>query len=200
MAACLKVDRRPGKVVELGAGTGSITGALLAAGVAREDLILVERNPALCELVRRRYPGVKVACCDAQDLQAVLAQAAILNVRTIVSSLPLLAMDRQVCDAVVQAAFAVLADDGEYLQFTYGPAQPIPKDVREALRISGDRSRWVLANLPPAAVWRFRRAPASAARSASPPALVAMRTRATWGARKIKRVGALLALPFRTEP
>ena len=41
-----------GPVIELGPGTGPITEALVARGVAEERLILVEFNPTFCQLLR----------------------------------------------------------------------------------------------------------------------------------------------------
>ncbi|MGH8513616.1 MAG: class I SAM-dependent methyltransferase, partial [Gammaproteobacteria bacterium] len=49
-----------GPVVELGPGTGAITEALLARGIAPGRLFLVEFDPGFCKLLRRRFPGVHV--------------------------------------------------------------------------------------------------------------------------------------------
>src|SRR5260370_20359816 len=46
------LEGRPGHVVELGAGTGEVTKALLAAGVAPQRLPLVERSPQLATFLR----------------------------------------------------------------------------------------------------------------------------------------------------
>ncbi len=43
------------------------------------------------------------------------------------------------------------------VQYTYGPAAPVPPDLGAELGLIGERTSWVLANLPPAAVWRYRR-------------------------------------------
>jgi phospholipid N-methyltransferase len=36
-------------------------------------------------------------------------------------------------------------------------AAPVPPDLGAELGVIGERTNWVLANLPPAAVWRYRR-------------------------------------------
>ena len=46
---------RTGLVVELGGGTGVITAALLARGVAPERLVVVEQSPALAAHLRQRF-------------------------------------------------------------------------------------------------------------------------------------------------
>ena len=156
MAGCLDVDRA-GSVVELGGGTGSITRAIVAAGVVPGDLFVIEREAALCDVIASRCPGVRVLRGDARDLQSLLRHAGASNVKAIVSGLPFLSLEKHVGRRILNAAFAVLAEDGEFLQFTYGLNPPIGRETQADLGIVGRRSGWVLANLPPAAIWRFRR-------------------------------------------
>ena len=54
------------RVVELGAGTGRVTAALLASGVAPGNLYLVERDPHFVKLLERRFPR-----CHVIDLAGV---------------------------------------------------------------------------------------------------------------------------------
>src|SRR5271165_6980183 len=51
---------RPGMVLELGGGTGSVTRALLAAGCPPERLVVIERETALARVLRRRFPAARV--------------------------------------------------------------------------------------------------------------------------------------------
>ena len=55
-------------VVELGAGTGVISKALLAAGVPPEKLVVVEIVRDMAEHLRQVLPGVNVIQGDAFDL------------------------------------------------------------------------------------------------------------------------------------
>src|SRR5688500_15246356 len=50
----------PGPVIELGPGTGPVTEALVSRGVDPSRLVLVEFNPAFCQLLRDRYPTATV--------------------------------------------------------------------------------------------------------------------------------------------
>ena len=52
------------RVVELGAGTGRVTAALLASGVAPGNLYLVERDPHFVKLLERRFPRCHVLAAD----------------------------------------------------------------------------------------------------------------------------------------
>lgn len=158
-----RVDvEKPGVVIDLGAGTGRMTEAILNAGVAPENLVVVERESQLCKVIEQRYPQVRVLCADAGDLVSLLRDMGVSQVSTIVSSLPFLAIKNEDCRRILDAAMNVLPDDGEIVQFTYGPGSPIPEDIRDELRIQGRRTHWIVANIPPAAVWSFRRKGADA--------------------------------------
>lgn len=165
MAAHIDLEA-PGAVVELGGGTGSITKAILRAGIPPEDLIVVEREAKLCRIIRARFPGVRVLCADARKLDGLLAEAGITRVKAVVSGLPLLSMERADCRQILRAAFSALEPDGEFLQFTYSPGSPVSHETRGLLGIVGKREEWVLSNLPPAAVWSYRRSAAQENRAA----------------------------------
>ena len=147
----------PGAVIELGGGTGSITAALLDSGIAPGNIVVLEREAALCRLLRKRFPEVRVMRGDARDLARLLARAEIHQVKTVVSGLPLLSMPLGVERAVIAAAFKVLPEDGALVQFTYGPRAPVSRAIARGLDIVGERADWVLDNLPPATVWHYRR-------------------------------------------
>ena len=157
---------RPGPVIELGPGTGPVTEALLARGVAEERLVLVEFDPGFCALLARRFPRATVVQGDAYDLATTLAGELLLPAAAVVSSLPLLlrpAADRQ---ALLRDAFALMAAGAPFVQFTYGLKSPLA-----GMACSAERSRPLLLNLPPAHVWVYREA--NAPRRRAPLALMA---------------------------
>lgn len=156
VAASIDADA-PGAVVELGGGTGNVTKAILDSGVARGGLVVIEREAALCEVISKRFPDVRVLRANACNLETLLRRAGVTQVKTVVSGLPLLSLENEDCRRILDSAFSVLADDGELLQFTYGPASPVSRNIRASLGIEGKVSGWTLWNLPPAAVWRYRR-------------------------------------------
>lgn len=163
-AMARQVDIRQARlVVELGGGTGSITRALLAAGVAPEKLIVVERDERLHLLLAERFPGLRVLHGDAAQLVSLLRPLGITSVSAIVSSLPLLSMPKRLRHRIVEQSFALLGERGSLVQFTYGLASPLPE--RE-FAVSGRVAARVWRNLPPACVWRFERARSTVARVA----------------------------------
>lgn len=144
-----------GTVVELGTGTGVITRALLARGLAAERLVLVEKDPLLFAGLERRFPNVAGVCGDAARLKKLLSRAGVGCCSTLVSSLPLLSMHCLTRLRVLSQIFGVLDSCGTLVQFTYSPLPPIPDALTRALGVSGTRVARVLCNLPPAAVWVY---------------------------------------------
>src|SRR5215813_985800 len=72
-ATLANLDGRDGHVVELGAGTGEVTKALLAKGIAPERLAVVERDPELSLFLRRHFAGPRIIEGDAAKLPRLLA-------------------------------------------------------------------------------------------------------------------------------
>ena len=152
---------RPGHVIELGAGTGEVTKALLAAGIDPKRLALVERDPELARFLRGHFPGPKIVEGDAGRLTELLKSHGIEKVAAVVSSLPLLSLPAEVVSGIVGGVFEALPADGALVQFTYGPKPPVPRGLRERLHLVGTRGKRVWRNVPPAVVWTFRRTAAA---------------------------------------
>jgi phosphatidylethanolamine/phosphatidyl-N-methylethanolamine N-methyltransferase len=148
---------REGHVIELGAGTGEVTKALLAAGIPADRLALVERDPELASFLRRHFAGPRIVEGDAARLSRILAEQGIGAVSAVVSSLPLLSLPADVVRGIVEGVFDALPRGGALVQFTYGPAQPVPRSLSQALRLVGTRGPRIWRNIPPAVVWTFRR-------------------------------------------
>jgi len=154
--------RKAGPVVELGPGTGAITEALLERGIAPGRLFLVEFDPGFCKLLKRRFPGVHVIKGDAYALKETLGNKLRRPPAAIVSSLPLLLKPEMQRLALLADAFQCMTREGCFVQFTYGPLSPIPRDIASALAVHVEASPPVWWNLPPARVWIYRRQPQEA--------------------------------------
>ena len=146
-----------GLVVELGGGTGVITSALLARGVAPQRLVVIEQSATLAALLMRRFPHVCVIHGDAADLARLHAQGllprgadgASLEIDFIVSGLPLRSIPLPARQRILQAGAQALAPGGLLLQFTYALRGPSPWQAAGLERLHSER---VIANLPPARV------------------------------------------------
>jgi len=152
---------RDGHVIELGAGTGHVTKALLAAGVPPARLALVERDAELAAFLRRHFRGPQIVEGDAARLPRLLAAHGIERIAAVVSSLPLLSLPAEVVNGIVNSVFETLPRGAALVQFTYGPAPPVPRALRERLHLQAASGRRIWRNVPPAVVWTFMR-PAAA--------------------------------------
>jgi len=142
-----------GHVVELGAGTGRISRAILAAGVPPANLTLLEMNPVFCAALKRSFPATRVVNCMAQDLP----ELGLDGVTSVISGLPMLNMSKQAQNAIVSSVFKTLSPDGMLVQFTYGLRPPLADEVIRDNRLCWSKRDRVWANVPPADVYVFRR-------------------------------------------
>jgi phosphatidylethanolamine/phosphatidyl-N-methylethanolamine N-methyltransferase len=155
MAASL--TQGDGVVVELGAGTGAITQALLATGVAMERIIIIERDAHFCAFLQRRFSGLRVLQGDARFLKSLLRKAHVdLPVDAVVSGLPLVSMSARMQLRLLHQAFAVTHGKGPLIQFSYSPFSPLKPPIRDRLGVAERCTQQVWRNLPPAKVWSFR--------------------------------------------
>jgi phosphatidylethanolamine/phosphatidyl-N-methylethanolamine N-methyltransferase len=154
-AMTLGIGPRTGRVIEFGPGTGRITRAILARGVAPADLTLIELNPDFADKLRHDFPGVTVVVAGAQDVARHCAKGA----GAVISGLPLLSMPIDLRRAIVAGAFSVLRQDGRLVQFTYGPRPPLSDAIRAEMGVQIERGPMIWGNLPPARVYSFHRAP-----------------------------------------
>jgi len=142
-----------GPVIELGPGTGPVTEALVAQGIAPARLILVEFNPVFCRLLRERYPAATVVQGDAYGLKRLLDYTLPKPAAAVVSGLPLFTKPTRLRMRLLNEAFGLMAPRAPFIQFTYAALSPIPR----AYRIASEASERIWANIPPARVWVYRR-------------------------------------------
>jgi phosphatidylethanolamine/phosphatidyl-N-methylethanolamine N-methyltransferase len=143
-----------GPVIEIGPGTGPVTAALIARGVAVERLVLVEFSHEFCALLRERYPRVRVVEGDAYAIAKTLAPLGLEPAAAAVSSLPLLTRPVAQRLDLLRQCFGLMRPDAPFIQFTYGTAPPIPP---HGTQYTATASRRIWLNMPPARVWVYRR-------------------------------------------
>ncbi|MBM3653652.1 MAG: phospholipid methyltransferase [Alphaproteobacteria bacterium] len=159
MAGFVEPDR-DGHIVELGPGTGPVTQALLARGIAPERLVLVEFETRFCHLLAERFPGVNIVQGDAYGLKATLDGKVAGKIAAVVSSLPLLVRPERDRVELLNQAFELMGEDGLFIQFTYGLTKsPMPMHAHGVKgAFVGKGSPPIVLNIPPARVWRYRKA------------------------------------------
>jgi phosphatidylethanolamine/phosphatidyl-N-methylethanolamine N-methyltransferase len=142
----------PGRIVlELGAGTGMISQALLAAGLAPEHLIVVEIDPGLVAHLRRTLPGSCVIAGDARRLPELLPERFLGRIGSVICGIPLVLLPRVEQKQVIDAISAVAPGRG-FRHFSYCMTSPLPA-AQHGLRVA--REAWVPLNFPPASIWHY---------------------------------------------
>ncbi len=141
-------------VVELGAGTGSITAAIREAQPAGA-LLAMEPGIELAAHLRERFPGVNVTERLAQDLPAVLAEWGHPSVDRVISGLPWTIWPRAVQDEILAAVVGVMTADARLVTFTYVHSQVLPgatalSELLNSWFTTVEKTRVAWKNLPPA--------------------------------------------------
>lgn len=157
-----EITARSGPCLELGAGTGAFTRALIARGLTPAQLTLVEMDPQFAKQLRHDFPDAYVYEGDAARLaDAPLFADGLAGVA--VCGLPLLNMPVKQQIGILRSTFAQLRPGGSMVLFTYGPRCPVRQRVLDRLGLRARRVETVLANVPPAHVWKLTRRTAAGA-------------------------------------
>lgn len=141
-----------GRIVELGAGTGPVTAALLRRGVPPDKLYVIEKMDSLASDLRSRFPDIQVICCGAEEAGAYIGEGA--PVTAFVSSLPFRSLPESLCIAINSEIERVLAPGGLYIQFTYALIGDLPYVPKSFQKIA---TKITLINVPPAKVEVYRK-------------------------------------------
>ena len=142
-------------IVELGAGTGTVTRRLLEHGIPADRLYVVELDPELCAFLQKSLPMIHVIQGNAAVLPTLLPPEAVGKVSTIISGMPMSTMPLILQKKIIASCLEVLTDKGEIVQYTYHVTSPIPA---LKLGLSKKRLGTTLLNLPPASLWRYQKA------------------------------------------
>jgi len=138
-------------VVELGAGTGVISQALLDSGLPPEKLWVVEIVPAMAAHLRRVLPGVNVIEGDARELPTLMPAHLLGKIGTVICGIPLVLLPVPEQKRFIDAIRTIAPGRG-FLHYSYCITSPLS---RSAHRLSARREAWTPLNFPPASVWRY---------------------------------------------
>jgi phosphatidylethanolamine/phosphatidyl-N-methylethanolamine N-methyltransferase len=138
-------------VVELGAGTGVISRALINSGLPPERLYVVEIVPTMAAHLRRVLPGVNVVEGDARALPDLLPDHLRGKIGTVVCGIPMVLLPVAEQRRFIDAIEAVAPGRG-FLHFSYCVTSPLPWRKHA---LAAKREAWTPLNFPPASVWRY---------------------------------------------
>lgn len=150
IASCVDLTR-PGPVLELGAGTGSLTRGLLRAGCRPERIIALEHEPRLVTVLRKKSPAITVLEGDATRIGEHLANHA-EQLCAVISSLPIKWFSTSEQYAVVRPCLDRLGPGGSFIQLTNAFSSPLSE---AQLGIVGREVGRVWLNLLPAQIWCY---------------------------------------------
>jgi phosphatidylethanolamine/phosphatidyl-N-methylethanolamine N-methyltransferase len=138
-------------VLELGAGTGVISRALIDSGLPPERLYVVEIVPDMADHLRSALPGVQVIQGDARRLPSLIPQQFHGRIGTVVVGIPLVLLPLPEQRRFITAIEAVAPGRG-FILYSYCVTSPLPWKKHGLLP---KREAWTPLNFPPASVWRY---------------------------------------------
>jgi len=142
-------------VVELGAGTGVMSRALLNAGLPAHRLVVVEIVPEMVTHLRSILPGAHVLQGDAGDLQRLMqdvpGQGGPGQIGAVICGVPLVLLPLAEQKRLT-GAFAAAAPGVGFLHYSYCITSPIST---RRLGLTARRLAWTPLNFPPASVWKY---------------------------------------------
>ncbi|HEY0509916.1 MAG TPA: methyltransferase domain-containing protein, partial [Blastococcus sp.] len=141
-----------GLVVELGAGTGSQTGEILARMGPDARLVALEIDPGLVRVLEQRFddPRLQVVCDSAEHLDAHLDGA---TADVLVCALPFTSLDPGLRRRILDSLPGAVGPRGVALVIQYSPL--IQSELRRLF--PSVRRRLSLINVPPAFLYACSR-------------------------------------------
>jgi phosphatidylethanolamine/phosphatidyl-N-methylethanolamine N-methyltransferase len=153
MAGVIRTDSKL-PVLEIGAGTGVITAAILRHGTKPEDLYSVEYSEQFIDGLRIDFPRVNFIHGDAFDLDTALGAQKDVVFDCVISAIPLLNFPMEQRIEYVENMLSRIPSGRPLVQVTYGPLSPIPSG---AGAFNVRHHDFILRNIPPAQLWIYSR-------------------------------------------
>ncbi|MEK7795527.1 MAG: methyltransferase domain-containing protein [Candidatus Hydrogenedentota bacterium] len=154
-------------VVEWGAGTGAVTGAIVDALPKSGKLLAFEINPAFCRLLGRRFPNIRVVKDSAVLTKQYLRDAGVERCDAIISGLPFAGFDETTQNALLDVIVESLRPGGAFVTFGYAQLRLLPggrkirAKLEERFKVV-EKTPTIWRNIPPAFAYRVFNPPAAA--------------------------------------
>jgi phospholipid N-methyltransferase len=159
---------KPVRLVELGPGTGALTGALNDHIAPKSRFLAIELEPIFVRKLRQRLPRVEVVCASAERLEEFVNDRRLHPVDHIVSGLPFASLPAEMTQHILDGIEHVLRPGGTFttFQYVYAYAWARPAAIfREEMtrRMGGPpQKRLVSRNIPPAFILTWTRSKGAA--------------------------------------
>jgi phospholipid N-methyltransferase len=144
-------------IVELGPGTGALTGAIVDRLGADGRFLAIDIDPRFVQQVRKRWPDIECVCASAERVDALAAERGMMPVDHIVSGLPFVSLPLPMTREILASIGRALRPGGTFTTFQYVHGYRLPSAVAFRQRMSalmgGTPHRYfVFRNFPPALV------------------------------------------------
>jgi phospholipid N-methyltransferase len=153
----------PVRVVELGPGTGALTGAIVEKIGPDARFFAVDIEPAFVRQIRQRWPDIECVCASAEHLESLVRARDLLPVDHIISGLPFASLPPPMTSRILDGIAKSLRPGGTFTTFQYVHAYPLPAAVAFRRQMTAHLHAFpsrslVVKNVPPAWVltWRKR--------------------------------------------
>lgn len=149
-------------VVEVGPGTGAITGEILRHLRPGTTFFAVELHAEMGKIFRQRYPEVLLLQDSVQNLPALCRRQGLEQLDCVLSGLPWASFSSEQQRELLDAIVSMLPPGRQFVTFAYlqGIFLPAARRFHALLQDCFSevaRSRVTWSNLPPAFVYRCRR-------------------------------------------
>lgn len=141
-------------VVELGAGVGGTTRAILRAMSPEARLLSIEINRQFCALLRRIEDSrLTVHCGSAQELREILSLYGLPAPDVVVSGIPFSMIGRGMGSRIIETISSVLAAEGRFVAYQVSNlVENLARPLLGPARVEVE-----LLNIPPLRLYRWEK-------------------------------------------
>lgn len=148
-----RVTRRDGEfVVELGAGTGAVTRALMASGVPAHQLLVVEIDREMADFLRVSFPAVRVIEGDAFAIADAVPANIIGKAGTVICGIAVATLPIEKQRELIAGIQSLMVKGGRLIVFGFLPFPPLPAEQLALKRVG---VALTLRNFPIGFVWTY---------------------------------------------
>ena len=149
-------------IVELGPGTGAVTGFILEEKNPDSHFFVIELNPDILTAFRKSFPTVKAYQDCASNLPAILKQEGLASVDVVISGLPWASFPDDTQEEVLNSIYEALPKGGVFATFAYIQGAILPTGHSFKRRLNEyfstvEKSEVVWRNIPPAFIYCCRK-------------------------------------------
>ena len=152
----------PGRIIELGPGTGAFTSAIVDGLGAGTEFLAIDIDSEFVKQIQKRFPAIDCVCASAENLEAIARDRGLWPVDHIVSGLPFVSLPQPMTKQILEGVQHSLRPGGTFTTFQYlhgyglKPGRTFRRQMSE--RMGGPPARrLVVKNFPLAFILSWRR-------------------------------------------